>query len=159
MDVLGKARQLGPYTFFATFSGAEFYWTDIIKTVAKQYGETLTDEQINNMTWNEKCKYLKRNPVTVARQIDYRFNKLWGDVILSGLHPIAQILNYDDSREFQGRGTEHCHAGIHVKDAPQVDVDSDEKCIEFSDKYVTCAIPDPIKYPELHALVMKLQTY
>ena len=77
----------------------------------------------------KKVVYLKRNPVTVARQIDYRFNKLGGDVILSGLHPIAQIFNYDASREFQGRGITYCHACVHVKDAPQVDVDSDEKCV------------------------------
>ena len=53
------------------------------------------------MDWSTKVNYLKRNPVTVARQIDYVFKQLWGKVILSGMHPIGQILNFDDQREFK----------------------------------------------------------
>jgi len=66
------------------------------------------------MDWSTKCNYLKRNPVTVARQIDHVFRQLWGKVILSGMHPIGQILNYDDRREFQNRGVEHFHSPIHI---------------------------------------------
>ena len=44
--------------------------------------------------------YLRRNPVTAARQIDYVFKQSWGKVILSGMHPIGQILNFDGRREF-----------------------------------------------------------
>ena len=49
-----------------------------------------------SMDWSTKVNYLKRNPVTVARQIDYVFKQLWGKVIFSGMHPIGQILNFDD---------------------------------------------------------------
>ena len=42
----------------------------------------------------------KKTPFTVARQIDYVFKQLWGKVILSGMHPIGQILNFDSQREF-----------------------------------------------------------
>ena len=77
INVLAKIRQFGPPTFFLTCSAAEFHWTEIIQVVARQYGETLTDEQVN-MDWSTKCGYLKRNPVTIARQINYIFKKLWG---------------------------------------------------------------------------------
>ena len=113
LDVLAKIRQFGVYTFFVTCSAAEFHWTEIIQVVACQYGEILTDEQVNAMDWSTKVNYLKRNPVTVARQIDYIFKQLWGKVILSGMHPIGQILNFDDRREVQNRGTKHMHAPIH----------------------------------------------
>ena len=96
LDVLAKIRQFGVYTFFLSCSAAEFHWTEIIQVVARQYGEILTDEQVNAMNWSTKVNYLKRNPVTVARQIDYVFKQLWGKVILSGMHPIGQILNFDD---------------------------------------------------------------
>ena len=36
------------------------------------------------MDWSTNVNYLKRDPVTVARQIDYVFRQLWGKVILSG---------------------------------------------------------------------------
>ena len=65
-----------PYTFFLTGSAAEFSWTEIIKIVAKQYVENLSDAQINEMDWTTNCSYLKGNPVTVACQIDHIFKKL-----------------------------------------------------------------------------------
>ena len=41
---------------------------------------------------------------------------------MSGMHPIGQILNYDDRREFQQRtGLEHAHVQVHIKDAPKID--------------------------------------
>ena len=81
LDVLAKIRQFGVYTSFLTCSAAEFCWTEIIQVVARQYGEVFSDEQVNGMDWNTKVNYLKRNPVTVARQIDYVFKQLWGKVI------------------------------------------------------------------------------
>ena len=50
------------------------------------------------MDWSAKVNYFEKNPVTVARQIDYVFKKLLGKVFLSGMHLIDQILNFDDWR-------------------------------------------------------------
>ena len=121
LDALAKTKQFGVYTFFLTCSAAEFHWTEIIQVVARQYGQTLTDEQVNEMDWSTKVNYLKRNPVTLARQIDYVFKQLCGKVILSEVHPIGQILNFDYQREFQNRETEHMHVPIHVAGAPKID--------------------------------------
>ena len=82
-----------------------------------------------------------------------------GKVILSGMHPIGQILNFDDRREFQNRGTEHMQAPIHVVDAPKIDKNNDSEVIEFIDKYITCALPDEEKYPEMNKLIRKVQTH
>ena len=49
-----KTRQFGVYTFFLTFSAAEFHWTETIQIVTHQYGETLTEEQVNAMDWSPK---------------------------------------------------------------------------------------------------------
>ena len=35
----------------------------------------------------------------MARPIDYIFRQLWDKIILSGTHPIGQILNFDDQRD------------------------------------------------------------
>ena len=142
LDMLAKYRRFGKPTFFVTGSAAEFQWTEVIKIIGKQYGENLTDDEVNAMDRETKILYLKRNPVTAARQIDYIFQKLWGIVILGGMHPLGQIINYDDRDEFQKRGTEHFHATVHVKDAPIVDEDDDEIVTDFIDKYITCHLPD-----------------
>ena len=96
LDGLPRTRHFRVYTFFLTCSAAEFHWTEIIQVFAGQYGEILTDEQVNAMDWSTTVNYLKRNPVIVARQIDYAFKHLWGKIILSEMHPIGQILNFDD---------------------------------------------------------------
>jgi len=159
LDILAKIRQYGPPTFFMTFSAAEFKWTDIIKIVAKQFGENLDDETINNMSWSTKVKYLKLNPVTVARQIDYWFNCLWKNVVMSGLHPIGQVLNYDDRREYQDRGAQHMHVTVHIEGAPQFDESSDEKITAFIDRYITCEIPNSISHKSLHDTVISVQKH
>ena len=159
LDVLAKTRQFGVYTFFLTCSAAEFHWTEIIQVVDCQYRQTLTDEQVNAMDWSTKVNYLKRNPFTVATQIDYVFKQLWGKVILKGMHPIGQILNFDDQREFQSRGTEHTHAPIHIVNSPKIGENEDSEVVEFIDSYVTCALPDDTKYPEISNLLKKVRTH
>ena len=48
--------------------------------------------------------WLEKNPVIATRQIDYLFTKFLGhNVIMSGMHIIGQIINYDETREFKGR--------------------------------------------------------
>ena len=106
-----------------------------------------------------KGKLFKTNLVTVASQIDYVFKQLWDKVILSEMHPIGQILSFVDEREFQNRGTEHMHAPIHIVDAPKIDENEGSEVVEFIDKYITCALPDETKYPEISKLVKKVQTH
>ena len=159
VDSLAKIRQFGVYTFFLSCSVAEFHWNEIIQVASHPCGEMLTDEQVNAMDWSTKVKYLKRSPVTVVRQIDYVFKQLWGQVILSGMHPIGQILNFDDRREFQNRGTEQMQAPIHIVDVPKIDENEDSEVAEFIDKCIICALPDATKYPEISNLVKKVQTH
>ena len=59
----------------------------------------------------------------------------------------------------QGRGTEHFHAAVHVKDAPKIDTDTDEECIAFINKYISCAIPNPDEDKELYDLVRSRQIH
>jgi len=76
------------------------------------------------------------------------------------MHPIGQILNHDDRREFQQRsGLEHAHVILHVKDAPKIDENTDSEVRKFIDKYTTCELPDKVEYPELHDLVASVQTH
>ena len=160
LDILAKIRQFGPPTFFLTCSAAEMGdWTEIIQSISHQSGIDLNYQQIKDMDWADKVKMLKRNPVTAARMIDDRFRQLFGKVLYSGMHPIGQILNHDERREFQSRGAEHTHAIIHVKDAPKLDEDDDSKITKFIDKYCTNLIPEKDDHPELHDFVTRLQTH
>ena len=95
LDFLAKTREFGVYTFSLTCSATEFHQTEIIQVVTRQYGQSLTEKQRNPVDWSTEINYLKRNQVTVARQVDYVFNQLWAKVIFIGMDPIGQILNFD----------------------------------------------------------------
>lgn len=99
-DSLAKIHQLGPYTFFMTFSVAEFRWTEIIQVIAQQYGESLASDQVEEMDFETKSIWLKRNPITDVRHIDFMFQKFFHGVVIGSPHPIGQILNYDTKKEF-----------------------------------------------------------
>ena len=144
-----------------TWSAAQFQWVELIKVAARCSSMgNFTDEEIKAMDSKTKINILKRNPVVVARQIDHIFQSVFNKVVMSGLHPIGQIINFDERGEFQRlTGTKHVHAILHVKDAPKVDEDSDDKVATFIDKHITCASPDKDKYPELSELVNKVQTH
>ena len=160
LDILAKIRQFGPPTFFLTCSAAEMgSWIEIIQTIARQFGTTLTDDDVKNMPWKNKVDWIKRNPVTAARMIDDRFRQLFGKIIYSGMHPVGQVIDHNERREFQARGAEHPHGILHVKGAPVFDEDSDAKVIKFIDKYITCSIPDKEKHPHLFKLVNTVQTH
>ena len=78
---------------------------------------------------------------------------------MSGMHPIGEIINYDERREFQARYVQHPHCAIHVKDAPKLDENSDSEIVEFIDKYITCSIPDQKTEPDLYELVTSRLTH
>ena len=106
-DCLTKLPQLGPYTFLQTFSLAEFRWTEIIQVIGQQYGQSFTSEQVNQMDFETKSRWLRTNPVTVVRQTEHVFQTFFNGVVIGSPHPIGQILNYDVKKEFQGRGLVH----------------------------------------------------
>ena len=56
-------------------------------------------------------------------------------------------------------GTEHMHAPIHIVGTPNIDENKDSEVVEFINQYITCALPDVTKYPEMSNLVKKVQTH
>ena len=64
-DVLGMIRQLCLPTWFLTLSAADMQWPDVIQTIARQYGTTLT-EDVKSMSFEDKSRWLRQNPVTAG---------------------------------------------------------------------------------------------
>ena len=51
------------------------------------------------------------------------------------------------------------HAPVHIVDAPKIDENEDSELVKFIDNYITYALPDETKYPEMSNLVKKVQTH
>ena len=141
-DVLGMMRQLGLPTWFFTVSAADMQWPDLLQTIARQYGTILSDDDVKNLSYEERCRWLRSNPVTAARHFQYRLELLFRDVLKSNACPLGEIVDYVIRIEFQARGSPHAHTVLWVKNAPKIDVQTDEEVCNFIDKHMSCALPE-----------------
>lgn len=139
-DVFAMIRQLGIPTWFCSFSAAETKWVSVLKILHKTlFNKILTDEEIGNLTWEEKCDLIRKDPVTCARYFNHRFQVFLSHVLKGITHPLGKIKDYFYRVEFQQRGSPHVHMLIWVENAPIFEVDSVEDITTFIDRHTTCA--------------------
>ena len=135
---------------FVPFFAADFRWPEVVDTILKQQGDV---GKLDDLTWEDKCKRLRSNPVTVARMFDHRFHTYLNDVIRSNAEPIGKVVDYFYRVEFQQRGSPYIHCLFRVEGAPKYGEDDDTVITEFIYRYVTCEIPDENEDAELHDIV------
>jgi hypothetical protein len=75
-------------------SAADMRWTDTIQIIGKQHGEKFTDDDVNNMTWEQKSFWLRTNPVSAARHFDHRLQLFVNDVLCGEAHPVGKIVDF-----------------------------------------------------------------
>ena len=155
-DILAMMGQLGTPTWFFTLSAADMQWPDLIQTVARQSGVILSDEDVFNLSYAERCNWLRSNPVTAVRHFHYRLETFVKHVLMSNANPLGEIVDYVIRIEFQARGSPHAHTLLWVKNAPQIDIKTDDEVCEFVQKYISCSIPDDDDEKEL---ICKLQRH
>ena len=154
-EVLAMIRQLGIPTFFLTLSAADMQWPDVIQSIARQYGITYTDQQVATLSFEEKSKWLRQNPVTAARHFQYRLDLFFNRFLKSKAHPLGELADHAIRIEFQARGSPHAHSILWIKGAPKLGVDSDQDIIDFIEKYIHCDIPDDQDLADLICRVQK----
>ena len=157
--LLAAIKQLGIFTWFFTLSAADLKWLDTIQEILSQSGQTLSDEEVNALNWEEKCEILRSNPVTAARHFQYRLDLFLKHVILGKAQPIGPVVHFFYRIEFQQRGSPHAHGVVWIKDAPDPETDSPQTVAAFVDRYVSCELPSVALDPELHSLVNQLQRH
>ena len=102
--------QLGNPTWFCSFSAAETRWTHLLKTLGKIVEKKdYTDDEIKQMTWEQKSDLIQKDPVTCARNFDHMVQLFSRDVLKSSVMPVGEIVDYFYRVEFQQRGSPHIH--------------------------------------------------
>ena len=84
LEVLAMVRQLGVPTFFLTLSCADLRWFELPFILSKLYNLNLTDDEIRDMNYDDRCRYLNMNPVFVARHFQYRVEAFFKEIVLNG---------------------------------------------------------------------------
>ena len=148
-DIFAMIRQLGLPTWFCSFSAAESKWSELLKILGKVLkGKNFTEEDILNLTWQEKCELIKSDPVTCTRYFDHRVQLFLRHVLQNDLCPIGKIRDFFYRVEFQQRDSPHIHMLLWITDAPSLHSHSYPDVASFVDKYVTCK-----KDMQIHKLV------
>jgi len=70
-DLLGMIQQLGTHTWFVTLSAADMRCQKLFKLLFDSVAQCI-QEDVPKLTFEEKCKWIRQNPVTTARHFHYR---------------------------------------------------------------------------------------
>ena len=151
-DIFAMIRQLGAATLFCSFSSAETQWIHLLRILGKLVDKKdYTDNELENLNWENKTRLIQSDPVTCARHFDFQINKLIQNFLLSEASPLGKIADWFYRVEYQQRGSPHIHMLIWLENAPTFGVDFDCDIVSFIDKIITCE--KPIDNPELLTLV------
>ena len=137
-DLFAMIRQLGPATFFITLSAAETRWLHLLRILGQVIDQkTYSNEELESMSWDDKCRLIQADPITCARHFDFCVSKLLKDVLLNS-NIKGKIIDYFFRVEYQQRGSPHIHMMVWCEDAPIYGETSDVDVCDFINKYVTC---------------------
>ena len=151
-DIFAMIRQLGSATLFCSFSSAETQWIHLLRILGKLVdSKEYTDNELENLNWEEKSRLIQSDPVTCARHFDYQINQFIQNFLLSTEAPLGKIADWFYRVEYQQRGSPHIHMLIWLENAPTFGEDFDGDVVSFIDKIITCEKPND--NPELLALV------
>ena len=139
-DLFAMIRQLGPASLFCSFSSAETKWIHLLRILGNLIDhKNYSDEELENLTWEDKCRLIQSDPVTCARHFDYQFNTFLKEFLFSDIGPLGKIKDWFYRVEYQQRGSPHIHMLIWLENAPVFGVDKDEEVIAFIDQIITCS--------------------
>ena len=64
-NLFAMIRQLGQATLFCSFSSAETKWIHLLRILGKLIdNREYTDDELENLNWDEKCRLIQSDPVT-----------------------------------------------------------------------------------------------
>ena len=125
-----------------TLSCADLRWPELFQIIAKTRGNDLSDEEVEELSYHERCSMRNLNPVVLAKHFQYRVETFFREVLLTNTNPIGKIIYYALRIEFQMRGSPHLHALIWTFDCPQLTKDTKDAYIDYIDQRVHAYLPD-----------------
>ena len=156
-QVLAMVKQLGTSTYFLTLSCIDLRWNELISINCKLNGIDVADEDIDTLSYDERCDTLNKNPVLVARYFQYRAEMFFKVVVVDG--PFGKTQYYAIRVQFQVRGSPHIYSFIWVLNAPKLTKFNKDEYTKWVDSAVRSCLPDSFKKPILFELVKTYQIH
>ena len=77
-NAFAMSRQLGTPSLFICQSYAETKWPELLRSLGQLVdNKTYTDQEIESMDWQTKCRLVKGDSPTVVRYFEHRFLKFF----------------------------------------------------------------------------------
>ena len=151
-DLFAMIRQLGPASLFCSFSSAETQWIHLLRILGQLVDhKRYTDEELESLNWEDRCRLIQSDPVTCARHFDYQVNQFLTNFLLTSAEPLGKISDLFYRVEYQQRGSPHIHMLIWLEGVPEFKINSDREVTAYIDKIITCQ--KPVDNPVLLNLV------
>ncbi len=149
-------KQIGPPSFFISFSAADRRWPEIAQAMLAQQGKD--PSSWDTLTWSEYCELVNRNPVTAVLMFERRVGQ-FVKIMTSECQPLGgQVKDMFLRREMQERGWPHIHAMVWVEGAPLPEA-NDAEHINFAEQAISCSLPDENDDPQLYDIVTSVQRH
>ena len=134
-DVLAMVKQLWIPIYFLTFSCADLRCEELPYIIKKLSNLGLSEEELKNLSYQERCHLLSNNPILVARHFQYKFEVFFKEIIIDG--PLGRTKYYAIHIEFQESASTHVHFFICILNALNIQNEVVSKlchCIKISCK-------------------------
>ena len=141
-------KQLGIPTYFLTLSCADLRWKELSYIINKLDNLGLSDEELKNLSYQERCNLLNNNSILVARHLQYKVEVRFEEIVLDG--PLGEAKYYAIHTEFHERGNPHVYSFIWIFNAPNIE--NEAAYIEFIEKTINAQLPDHLNDPDLFKL-------
>lgn len=150
-NLFSMIRQLGIPTLFITLSAAETHWKPLLMSLGKLLNKKIyTNEELDEMTWNEKSRLIRSDPVTVARYFDYRVQHFFKTFLLASTSPLGVVEDFFYRIEFQQRGSPHIHGVLWIQNAPKFGTDKVETVEKFISNIISTSTSEPLVNYQRH---------
>ena len=92
-EVVAMVKQLGIPTWFMTLSCADLRWPELFQIIAQANGKSMTAEEVEALSYDERCRLLNLNPVIIAKHFQYREESFFTEILLANANPIGKLRN------------------------------------------------------------------
>ena len=138
-NVMAMIRQLGIPSLFISLSAADTKWTNLLSSIQTLLTNKLcSNEEIEKMTWSQKCTLISSHPTACSQYFDNRVKKFYKHILKSPHSPFGKLVNYFYRVEFQHRGSPHIHGLLWIENAPHYEKNTDQEIIQYIDSIITC---------------------
>ena len=104
-EVVEMVKQLGIPTWFMTLSCTDLRWPELFQIIARTNGKNMTDEEVEALSYDERCRLLNLNLIIVAKHFQYRVETFFTEILLTNANPFGKLVYYALFIEFQMRGS------------------------------------------------------